>query len=232
MNTRTIVFHKQFELTEWGATWEVESVSAGPREEIVVTAVTRTDPASRANPVQAFYQQRRRYLVLPGPSEKPQSVTASEHLFLHVQPFGPEAFLVVDGRCRAGDKNAEITNKSGEVLTAFHVGDGIKDIRVTPDNKIWVSYFDEGVFGSTLGQAGLARFSSEGKLEFDFNEFALKEGIPDIADCYALNVCDAEVFAYYYTDFPLARIKDDRVEIVCQVPVGGCSAFALFGDYA
>jgi hypothetical protein len=235
MNAHKIVFQKAFELSECDDAWEVESVSAGPREELVITAVTRVDPALRANPdrlIQAFYQQRRRYLVLPGRGEKSQSVVAPERLFLHIQPFGPEAVLLVEGRCRSGDNNAKITTKSGEVLSTFHAGDGINDVRVTPENKIWVSYFDEGVFGSTVAQAGLARFSSEGKLEFNFNESALKNGIPDIADCYALNVCNGEVFLYYYTDFPLVRIKNDRAEIVCQVPVAGSRAFAFFGDYA
>jgi hypothetical protein len=215
MNMRKIVFQKEFELTEWGDTWEIESVSAGPREDIVITAVNRVNPALQANPdqlIQAFYQQHRRYFIVPGRGEKLQSVVASERLFLHIQRFGPESVLLVDGRCRRGDNNAEITTKSGEVLSTFHVGDGINDVRVTPDNKIWVSYFDEGIFGRTVGQAGLARFSSEGKLEFNFNEYARKNGIPDIADCYALNVRDGEVYAYYYTDFPLVRIKDDRVE--------------------
>jgi len=120
MNTSKTVFQRQFELTEWDDAWEIESVSVGPREQIVITAVTRIDPALRANPdqlIQAFNQQRRRYLVLASHGEKSQSVTAPERLFLHVQPFGPEATLLVDGRCRPGDNNAEIATKSGEVLS-------------------------------------------------------------------------------------------------------------------
>ncbi len=40
------------------------------------------------------------------------------------------------------------------------------------------------------------------------------------------------MYAYYYTDFPLVRIKNDHAEVVCQVPVAGSSAFALSGGYA
>lgn len=125
MNTSKIVFQRQFELTEWDDAWEIESVSVGPREQIVITAVTRIDPALRANfdqLIQAFNQQRRRYLVLASHGEKSQSVTAPERLFLHVQPFGPEATLLVDGRCRPGDNNAEIATKSGEVLSTSEMG--------------------------------------------------------------------------------------------------------------
>ena len=45
MNTSKTVFQRQFELTEWDDAWEIESVSVGPREQIVITAVTRIDPA-------------------------------------------------------------------------------------------------------------------------------------------------------------------------------------------
>jgi hypothetical protein len=78
------------------------------------------------------------------------------------------------------------TAKAEEVAT-FHLGDGIEGVQVTTDRSIWVGYFDEGVFGGSLGTAGLACFSEKGDLEFDFNAGAETRGIPYIADCYAFN---------------------------------------------
>ena len=58
--------------------------------------------------------------------------------------------------------------------------------------KVWVSYFDEGVFrgssGLGSGPPALGRYDAEGVQRFNFN--AANEWM--IADCYAFNVVSDE----------------------------------------
>ena len=152
-----------------------------------------------------------------------------------VQPLGDEAWLLVRGRADGeGDRNAHVYDHSGKRLRSFHAGDGIQDVQATRGGQVWVSHFDEGVFGGTrLGQAGLARMGGSGECSFEFNRIA-GGGVPGISDCYALNVAsEREVWLYYYTDFPLVRLVDGRVDgLWPRFPVKGSPGFAIDGDTA
>ena len=131
------------------------------------------------------------------------------------------------------DRNAHVFSLDGTPIRSFHAGDGIEEVQTTEAGDIWVSYFDEGVFGDTpLGGSGLACLDSAGRVEFKFNDLALAGSVPDIADCYAFNVCsDQEVWACYYTDFPLVRLVDRQVaRIWAKVGVTGSHAFAVLGQ--
>jgi hypothetical protein len=147
-----------------------------------------------------------------------------------IQPLGEHEWLLVRGRADGeGDRNANVHDASGRHARSFHAGDGIQDVQATPEGQVWISYFDEGVFGGTrLGQAGLARLNGSGGCWFEFNPLA-GGGLPDIADCYALNVAsDREVWLYYYTEFPLVRLVDGEVEGHWpNVPVKGSGGFAV-----
>ncbi len=118
----------------------------------------------------------------------------------------------------------------GTLSRSFHAGDGIEDIQTTEDGRIWASYFDEGVFGSTvLGQTGLACLETSGQVRFKFNELAARG--TDIIDCYALNVCsDREVWLCYYTDFPLVQLLDGKIAgLWPELSVKGSHASAVSG---
>src|SRR5260370_22713834 len=138
MNTSKIVFQRQFELTEWDDAWEIESVSVGPREQIVITAVTRIDPALRANPdqlIQAFNQQRRRYLVLASHGEKSQSVyrprtpiSPRSAIWARDYPIGGRSVPPWRQQCR--DRN-----QVGRSTFPVHVGAGGNHAPPTPSNK-------------------------------------------------------------------------------------------------
>ena len=88
------------------------------------------------------------------------------------------------------------------------LGDASNQIQTTENGHIWVSYFDEGVFGNGIGKEGLVCFDSEGHARFKYAEFADKFNLPSIDDCYALNVDKNEVWVCYYSDFPLVHLKD------------------------
>jgi hypothetical protein len=163
--------------------------------------------------------------------------------FYFVQPL-PDGVLLAAPRCgprRGGDKNALALDWRGRVLARFTLGDGIEDLRVTPDGTIWVSYFDEGVFGNGEWDgpgpaAGLVAFSAKGEVRFEYRPDAA--GTDAIVDAYALNVTgDDDAWVYFYVEFPIVRIHNGLYH-VWHTNVAGASALAvrgkrvlLYGDY-
>ncbi|QGQ23965.1 hypothetical protein F1728_15305 [Gimesia benthica] len=152
--------------------------------------------------------------------------------FHSVQPISDQEWLLVRGRS-SGDKdhNAHVFGAYGESVRSFPAGDGIEDVQVTKDSKIWISYFDEGVFGdSELGRSGLVCLDHNGKQVFDFHSVCT--GAAPIDDCYALNVCsNHETWLYYYTDFPVVQLVDHKVTGIWRnIPVAGSHAFAVSNE--
>jgi hypothetical protein len=149
-----------------------------------------------------------------------------------VQPLRDEEWLLVRGRSEGDrDENAHVYDAFGRLLRSFPAGDGVQDVQSTRGGDIWISYFDEGIFGDTkLGQAGLARLDRSGVCSFEFNDQPV--GVWEISDCYALNVAsDREVWLCYYTDFPLVRLMDGKVDAAwTEGPVKGSPAFAVRAD--
>jgi hypothetical protein len=147
--------------------------------------------------------------------------------FCTIQPLGRDHWLLVRGRAESEkDQNATVFDMDGRPQWSFHAGDGIEDVQTSENEEIWISYFDEGVFGDvSLGKAGLVCLDSHGKILYQYND-------PTIADCYALNVCSArETWLYYYTDFPLVRLMDRRPDGIWRnLPVQGSHSFAVGHD--
>lgn len=158
-----------------------------------------------------------------------------------VQPLPDGSFVIAGARCACRDgvaeRNAVVVGPDGAVRSAFTLGDGIEDIQTSPAGSIWVSYFDEGVFGnhgwepggrcSPLGGSGLVCFAAGGGVQWRFEPPA---GHDAICDCYALNVDGETAWAYYYTDFPLARIRAGRVR-TWSTGVSGARAVAVAGGH-
>jgi hypothetical protein len=144
----------------------------------------------------------------------------------HVQRFESGWLL---GESRGG--RATIHEPNGALRSAVELGDAIESIQTTTDGRIWVSYFDEGVFGGGIGQQGLVCFDSSGKHLFKYANFAEQSDLPMICDCYALNVdASGDVWLNYYTDFPLVRLHDYKLDKVWpDFGVLG-NAFAIRGD--
>jgi hypothetical protein len=133
-------------------------------------------------------------------------------------PMPDGRVLVVGSRCRwrsgGADRNAVVFDDAGVRVHEGVVGDGIEHVFTTSTGEIWVGYFDEGVFGNygwggpgpdPIGAGGIVRFAADLSLRWSFPLNT------SMADCYALNVDDHEVWACYYTGFPIARIADDRI---------------------
>lgn len=126
---------------------------------------------------------------------------------VQVLPHGET--LIVAPRCRRRgaediEQNATVFAPDGTVVRSFCLGDGIEDVQVSASGDLWVSYFDEGVLGNygwrhPMGANGLVRYNLQGERQWGFTPEV-------ILDCYALNVAADCVWAYYYTEFELARI--------------------------
>jgi hypothetical protein len=179
--------------------------------------------AAKPNSFRVHYQAGEQWVHLDLP--------ATAENYHAVQPLPRHRWLLVRGRASGeDDRNAHAYEADGTPAHAFHAGDGIAEVQATERGSVWVSYFDEGVFGDTvLGQSGLACLDPLGRPTFLFSD------VPDpirlsMADCYALNVCsEREVWLYFYTDFPLVRLRDKKVAGHWQMPVSGSHGFAVDG---
>jgi hypothetical protein len=123
----------------------------------------------------------------------------------HVQPF-KSGWIV--SNARGGQAN--VYSADGDLRQTLNLGDAIEDIQTLPNGQIWVSYFDEGVYGNDeLSREGLVCFDSAGDPIFRFGQYAKENHLPRIDDCYALNTTmNGEVWISYYMAFPLLLFRD------------------------
>jgi hypothetical protein len=127
----------------------------------------------------------------------------------HIQPF-EDGWLLCDAR----GGQAVVYDRTGQPGRTLDLGDASEDVQTTPGGRIWVSYFDEGVYGRGVGsQQGLVCFDSIGQPIFKYFDFDERNNLLFIDDCYSLNVVNEnEVWLCYYTDFPLVHIKDFQLQ--------------------
>jgi len=132
------------------------------------------------------------------------------------------------------DLNGLIFNPSSGERIEFLAGDGIENLSVDSKSRIFISYFDEGVFGNNgwggpgpvgPGAGGLCCFDDKGDIEWQFNSV---DGTGEfISDCYALNVCGVHAYIYYYTDFSLCEIDPEFSTKYWNPNLSGCRNFAI-----
>ena len=217
---------------------------------VIVDRNSHEPPADSSRPYfpPAVHDSPVMYEILRvSPTGVRSALVTDSTVFHHAQPL-PEGFLLVGARCwwtpDGPDKNAVVCDHVGRVLRRFTLGDGIQDVRTTADGTIWVSYFDEGVFGNygwggpgpePIGASGLVAFDPSGRELFHYDPSAAGTGM--ISDLYALNVADREVWAYFYTEFPLVRIRDGAYT-TWSLGLAGAGALAvrfphvlLYGGY-
>ena len=219
--------------------WNRINVSVGPSGEVIIL-VLRQRPGYGPTPdgdwsyVKSFADLPKNFRVYHQSKDGWDfiDIDVTLRILYCVQPLAQGEWLLVDTRSDDdSDANGHTYSAEGKLLTTMPLGDGVQDVQTTPNGQIWVSYFDEGVFGGTaLGTAGLANFDAKGTQKFSFN--AEHEWI--IADCYALNVVsDEEVWLCPYTDFPLVRLKNkETIHRWDNNPVHGANAFAVWKDRA
>jgi hypothetical protein len=168
-------------------------------------------------------------------------VVASESLVgSYAQPH-PEGVLLVGSRChwkpQGPETNAVVIDRQGRIVRRMTLGDGIEDVRVSPDGTIWVSYFDEGVFGNygwsdpgptCIGAPGLVAFTPTGEIKRRYQP--VEAGTDDICDAYAVNVTgNDDVWVYFYVDFPIVNLRQGAYR-VWDPAVAGARALAIKGE--
>lgn len=155
----------------------------------------------------------------------------------HVQTFGRDEFLLVASRAggRWDSQNAMIVTTDGIVQRRLTLSDGIEDVQVDAADRIWVSYFDEGVFsGLEFSAEGLVCFAPNLDPILRFNTLARSRGLPQMYDCYALNVASTrDTYAYFWgasdvSYFPFVRLRNGDVAHHWQITtVKGAHAVAI-----
>ena len=136
-------------------------------------------------------------------------------------------------RAERGEANARIFAADGSLLNTFEVGDGVEQIAGASDGRIWIGYFDEGIFlagknadGSwPPASSGLAAFDANGECQWRF----ASEGYY-IDDCYAVSASGPTVWACTYQDFPIIR-RDETGVRRWKNGVAGAHAIAGRGDH-
>jgi hypothetical protein len=128
----------------------------------------------------------------------------------------------------AAPDNAQVFDATGQPVRSFRLGHGIQHLAVDEPGTIWAGYFDEGIYsGDPLSAAGIVRFDEFGRRLWSYEPPA---GCDHMAECYALNVGARNVWASYYTDFPLVLITDTTVRAFPPGPVRGARAVLVHGD--
>ena len=198
-----------------------------------------TFPESKARTVYKAWLLRIRNNI-----EQEVEVGVLENAFPYIDVLPDGGFVVASCRCKfvdgKGELNACLYNADGSLKKALCFGDGIQDIATTADAKIWVSYFDEGVFGNygwddPLGYTGLNCFDTEGEIIWRYPSEDVQHSIDD---CYAMTLNRDEVWMCFYSDFPIAKVDSKRVVKFWQNDFDGASCIAvdrelvmLFGGY-
>ena len=134
-----------------------------------------------------------------------------------IRQLTDNSFLIADARKSPKSANCFIYDLNGNVRAQFYAGDGIQDIEVLRD-KIIITYFDEGVFGTDgPNNEGLVLFDLDGRILSKYNE---KHGDQIISDCYCICKHGANrVLFLPYTDFPLIELNlDTGVEKKYKIP--------------
>jgi hypothetical protein len=146
--------------------------------------------------------------------------------FPHIQPLRNGWLLALSTRAIPDKPNAILFDDFGRAVGRFSIGDGIADALVDDMDTLWVSYFDEGVFGGGLfAPSGLCRFDPGGNLLWA-NQLA------PIDDCYALNVVGNEAWAYYYSAWGLLHVGSGGESSVWPTDVEGAGAVLVSNDLA
>ena len=252
---KKMVTKKLIDLSPWLETYS-NPIAYGVDQEgaIYVAAGQTAEPIAEDQGAGIFpksrFSQSTSYLVFRWQDGDCRSVVIpNERLVVsYVQPVN-NGFLLVGARCYwrpdGAEKNAVQYDWDGNEIRRFTLGDGINDVRTTPNQSVWVSYFDEGVFGNygwhspgpeCIGSSGCVRFDINGNVSFHFSPD--DAGTDIICDAYAMNVVgDNDVWIYFYTEFPIAHITNGQYT-VWDFGIGGAAALAvehdrvlLFGDY-
>jgi hypothetical protein len=132
--------------------------------------------------------------------------------FTHVQRLPDGGYALASSRSKVGEKNLRLFDDRGHFRTSFPIGDGVEHMAVDRKGRIWVGYFDEGIYGGDpLSSGGLSRFDQSGKLEYQWDH---RVGGP-ISDCDAMTLDETDrAWVCPYTQYFVAAIDGNDARIL------------------
>jgi hypothetical protein len=145
----------------------------------------------------------------------------------HIQPMPGDMTLIASARTQGTD-NAEIWDSNGRLERAGSIGDAIEHLLTTPGGAIWAGYFDEGIFGTMPAAHGLIRFTPGLAIDWAYPQ----REMPEIDDCYALNVDGETASIGAYSTFRLITVNGDHARNHGPLPVRGASRLIMAGEQA
>ncbi len=133
--------------------------------------------------------------------------------------------------------NAAVVSLDGAVLGKGRVGDGVEDVQTTQSGEIWVSYFDEGVFGSDeIASHGCVRWDAAPENGYSV-EPAWKLRYAEMADCYTMNTTGCATYLCPYMGFPVIAVDSGQTSVREGVVAGPAALvtdgyrMAVIGSY-
>lgn len=168
------------------------------------------------------------------------SLPATNITFPHVDLFSDGGCALVGARSSWRSKNdfdlnGALIERESKDAKSVCFGDGIENVGIDGKDRIWISYFDEGVFGNFgwshpgptgLGAGGINCFDRTGELLWQHNR---EDATEHVDDCYAMNVSPLGVWFYFYTAFKVARVKEDFSVEYFDTPISGSHSFVTDG---
>jgi hypothetical protein len=147
--------------------------------------------------------------------------------------------LLVGASCQwtpdGTERNAAVYDGRGRLLIEATFGNGAQHVLANNAGEVWIGYAEEGTaphlgWGGEdgpepIGAAGIVRF---GPGSGEVWRYVPLEGMPPVRDCYALNVTDDEVWAYYDAGFPIVRLTPGGAR-AWRTRVKGATAMVVAG---
>lgn len=238
MIIKTIQLHPIFTFDEEILNGEVVAFNTTPDKSILIATALNTIDYTKPHVLGTvpkstpdFAQNYCVYEIRGGNIHKEIKIIGEKYNIHDVQLFPDGDVLMVCARTpRTSSENfggnGRIYSSEGVFKTDILLGDAIASTQITAKGTIWTSVFDEGAFDAS----GLKEWSKKGKSLYEFEPV---KGLNYIFDCYALNVVsNRTTYCYYYTEFPLVRIQDNKIEDYWNMPIIGSHAFAILEDRA
>jgi hypothetical protein len=161
--------------------------------------------------------------------------------FPMVDVFPDGRVLVAGPRCSWRsetdfDRNGAVIDPKTGTVSRILLGDGIENLFVDTSGRIWVGYFDEGVFGNfgwsdpgppPIGSSGAVVFDASGTILWKYPQEGRN---PSIDDCHGMNVSADSAAIFFYSDFPVCTITPGFALSFFPTPLRGCNAFAIAGN--
>ncbi len=248
IKTRTLKIAPRADIGDFCAAGELVALNVGPDGVAYFAVAQKPLDYVRKNARGARFAktvptQPQRYRVVGLSDQKTELdvvIDGEQFDIHHVHPLPNGELLLACARSRYGgpddfERNGRVYSRAGRFIREILLGDGIQAVQATPGGVVWTSYFDEGIFGNygwqdPVGASGLIAWDSSGRKLYEFEPTG---GLDSMCDCYALNVAsESLVWCYYYTEFPLVRIRRRRIDRVWKCPVKGSDAFAVSDGYA